>query len=58
MDAYGASAVQKTDQDQGRLSEQRQLVETVVHGHPECQQKMDHADSELEPDTIAIIDIF
>ena len=33
----GASSISKTDQDQGWLSEQRQLAETVVHRNPECQ---------------------
>jgi len=45
---------QKTDQNQGRIPERKQPAEIAVHGHPECQQEMDHANPELEFHAISV----
>jgi len=36
------------------LSERQQLIETAVSGYSECEQKVDNADSQLEPHPISV----
>ena len=52
-----APPVPKADQDQGRLPERRQPAETLVHGHHQRQQEVDHADPELESHRVAAGDL-